>query len=105
MRQRRNSSCNRSDARGRKSEYVLLDAIRNDGPHNETQRAAYANLAGLMGRAAVHSGKIITWEEALASNFQFCPNIDSLTADSPAPVQADAEGRYPAPVPGVWLEM
>jgi len=84
---------------------VLLDAIRNDRPHNETQRAAYANLAGLMGRAAVHSGKIITWEEALASNFQFCPNIDSLTADSPAPVQADAEGRYPAPVPGVWLEM
>ena len=36
----------------------------------------------------------------MASNFQFCPNVDELTADSPAPVQADAQGRYPAPVPG-----
>ena len=84
---------------------VLLDAIRKDRPHNETQCAAYANLAGLMGRAAVHSGKIITWDEALASEFMFCPNIGSLTADSPAPVQADAQGRYPAPIPGVWSEM
>ena len=58
-----------------------------------------------MGRAAVQSGKIITWEEALASNFLFCPATDTLTADSPAPVQADAQGRYPAPVPGVWAEM
>lgn len=84
---------------------VLLDAIRNDRPHNETQRAAYANLAGLMGRAAVHSGKIITWEEALASDFLFCPDIGTLTADGPAPVQADAQGRYPAPIPGAWSEM
>lgn len=84
---------------------VLLDAIRNDRPHNETQRSAYANLVGLMGRAAVHSGKIITWDEALASDFLFCPDIDTLTADSPAPVKADAEGRYPAPIPGAWTEM
>ena len=79
---------------------VLLDAIRNDRPHNEAQRAAYSNLAAIMGRAAVHSGKIVTWDEMMASKFQFCPNVDGLTTDSPAPVQADAQGRYPAPVPG-----
>jgi predicted dehydrogenase len=84
---------------------VLLDAIRNDRPHNEARRAALSNLGAIMGRAAVHTGKIITWEEALASKFQFCPNVAELTADSPAPVQADAEGRYPAPVPGVWQEI
>ncbi len=84
---------------------VLLDAIRNDKPHNEAERAAKANLVGLMGRAAVHSGRIITWEEALASKFEWCPNIDNLTADSPAPVMPDAEGRYPAPVPGAWTEI
>jgi predicted dehydrogenase len=81
---------------------VLLEAIRNDRPHNEARRAAYADLASIMGRAAVHSGKVITWEEALASKFQFCP---SLTADSPAPVHADAQGRYPAPIPGQWSEI
>ena len=40
--------------------------------------------------AAVHSGRTITWDEALASKFQFCSNVD-FTADSPAPVRADAE--------------
>jgi hypothetical protein len=84
---------------------VLLDAIRKDRPHNETRRALYSNLAAIMGRAAVHTGKIITWEEALASDFKFCPNVDDLTADSPAPVRADAKGRYPAPIPGQWTEV
>ncbi len=84
---------------------VLLDAIRNDRPHNEAQRAAKSNLATIMGRAAVHMGRIITWDEALASNFQFCPNVDRLTPDTPAPLKADAAGRYPAPIPGQWSEI
>jgi hypothetical protein len=33
---------------------VLLDAIRNDRPHNEGKRVALVNLADIMGRAAVH---------------------------------------------------
>ena len=84
---------------------VLLDAIRNDRSHNEARRAALADLVHIMGRAAVHCGKIITWDEALASNFQFYANIDSLDYDTPAPVQADAQGRYPVPIPGVWSEI
>lgn len=84
---------------------VFLDAIRNNKPHNEAKRAALSNLGAIMGRAAVHMGKVITWEEAMASKFQFCPNVAGLTADSPAPVQADAQGRYPAPVPGVCVEI
>ena len=84
---------------------VFLDAIRNNKPHNEVRRAALSNLGAIMGRAAVHTGRLITWDEIMASDFQFCPNIDSLTHSSPAPVQADAQGRYPAPVPGVWKEL
>ena len=85
---------------------VLLDAIRNDRPHNEAQRAALSNLADIMGRAAVHSGKIITWDEAMASNFQFCPNIDTMTDDTPAAGPSPTpNGRYPAPIPGEWSEI
>jgi predicted dehydrogenase len=84
---------------------VLLDAIRNDKPHNEVRRAALSNLGAIMGRAAVHMGRVITWDEMLASDFKFCPNIGELTEASPAPVQADAQGRYPAPVPGKWVEV
>jgi predicted dehydrogenase len=84
---------------------ALLTAVREDRPHNEVQRAAYSNLAAIMGRAAVNMGRIITWEEALNSNFSFYPDVDKLTADSPAPVRANAQGFYPVPVPGVWSEI
>lgn len=84
---------------------VLLAAIRKDLPHNETRRAALANLGAIMGRAAVHMGRLITWEEAMASEFQFFAEVDSLTETSPAPVRADAQGRYPAPIPGKTVEI
>ena len=84
---------------------VLLGAIRNDRPHNEARRAALSNLGAIMGRAAVHTGQVVTWEEALASKFQFCPNVAELTEDSPAPVRADKDGCYPAPIPGAWTEI
>jgi hypothetical protein len=62
-------------------------------------------MADLMGRAAAHMGKLVTWDEMMSSNFQFCPDIDRLTANSLPPVQADGNGRYPVPVPGHWTEV
>jgi predicted dehydrogenase len=84
---------------------VLLDSIRNDKPQNEAKRAAESNLADIMGRAAIHSGKVITWDEAMASNFQFCPDIDTMNYDTKPPIEPDANGRYPVPVPGQWSEI
>ncbi len=84
---------------------ALLAAIRHDRPHNEAKRAALSNLADIMGRAAVHMGRIITWDEAMTSNFQWCPNLDAMDENTPPPVQADAQGRYPVPVPGQWVEI
>ena len=84
---------------------VLIDAIRNDRHHNETRRAIYANLATIMGRAAVHSGRTVTWDQVMQSDFRFCENVDGLNFDRAAPVQMDAQGRYPAPIPGNWSEV
>jgi hypothetical protein len=83
---------------------ALLTAIRDNRSHNELKRSAYSNLTVIMGRAAVHSGKTIAWDEAMASDFQFCKSVN-FSDDSPAPLQADAQGRYPVPVPGVWTEI
>jgi predicted dehydrogenase len=83
---------------------VLLTAIRENRPHNEVERAAYANLASQLGRAAIHMGRVVTWDEMLASNFKFCPNVD-FNLDSPSPVKADAQGHYPLPMPGQWTEV
>ncbi|MEN6427937.1 MAG: gfo/Idh/MocA family oxidoreductase [Phycisphaerales bacterium] len=83
---------------------VLLTAIRENRPQNEVERAAYSNLASIMGRAAIHMGRVITWDEMLASNFKFCPNVD-FAMDSPSPLQANADGSYPVPIPGKWTEV
>jgi len=58
-----------------------------------------------MGRAAVHMGRNITWDEAMASEFQFNPGINELTLESEAPFVSDADGQYPVPVPGIWSEI
>jgi len=83
---------------------VLLSNIRNDKPQNEAERAALSNFADLMGRAAVHSGKIITWDEMYNSKFQFLESIDDLDYGSEPPVKVGPDGFYPVPIPGVWSE-
>jgi predicted dehydrogenase len=84
---------------------VLLENIRQDRPQNEVERAAKSNFADLMGRAAIHSGKEITWEEMTNSTFQLYPGkIEDLNYDSEPPVKPDANGFYPVPVPGIWNE-
>jgi predicted dehydrogenase len=82
----------------------FVDSIRNDRPHNEAKRAVYADFASLMGRAAAHTNRIVTWDEITSSEFQFCDYLDDLSYDSPPPVLADAQGYFPAPVAGEWKE-
>jgi len=80
---------------------TLFDAIRNDKPHNETERAALSSMVGVLGRLAAESGQRITWEDAINSNRSLA-NIDELVSfDSPAPVKPDENGDYPFPIPGL----
>jgi predicted dehydrogenase len=84
---------------------ALLDAIRQDKPHNEARRAGEANLAALMGRAAAHTGQYITWDQMMKSDFQFVENIDAMTLDTPAPIHPGPDGIYPCPQPGRTKEV
>ena len=79
----------------------LIDAIRNDKPYNEAKRGVEASLVTSMGRMAAHTGQQITYDEILNSDHEFAPDLDKLTNDSPAPLQADADGKYPIPMPGI----
>jgi predicted dehydrogenase len=78
----------------------LMEAIRNDKPYNEAKRGAEASLVTSMGRMAAHTGQEISFEDILNSDHEFAPGLDTLTADSPAPLLAGADGRYPVPEPG-----
>jgi predicted dehydrogenase len=79
---------------------ILFAAIRQNKPYNEAERCAKAAMSGILGRMAAESGKMVTWDEALASNLELAPGLDQLTMDSPAPVMPDAQGRYPVAMPG-----
>jgi predicted dehydrogenase len=79
----------------------LLAAIRDDKPYNEVKRGAEASLVTAMGRMAAHTGQIITRDQIFNCEHEFAPDVDKLTFDSPAPVHADSEGRYPIPQPGI----
>jgi predicted dehydrogenase len=78
----------------------LIAAIRDDKKYNEVQRGTEASLVTAMGRLAAHSGRIITRDEMLNHEHELAPDVDKFTADSPAPVRADANGKYPVPQPG-----
>ena len=79
----------------------LINAIRNDKPYNEVKRGVEASLVTSMGRMAAHTGQIITFDQILNGDHEFAPGLDKLTEDSPAPLQAGPDGKYPVPMPGI----
>jgi len=79
----------------------LVDAIRNDKPYNEVKRGVEASLVTSQGRRAAHCGQEITFDAMLNAEQEYAPGLDKVTMDSPAPLQADAKGRYPRPEPGL----
>ena len=61
---------------------LLADPALADVPPDVLRKAW--DPADIMGRAAAHSGRIITWDEVMASEFRFCPDVDALTAKARA---------------------
>jgi predicted dehydrogenase len=79
----------------------LVDAVRNDKPYSEVKRGVEASLVTSMGRMAAHTGRVVTYEEMLNCEHEFAPEVDKLVLNGPAPIQANSEGRYPVPQPGI----
>jgi predicted dehydrogenase len=79
----------------------LMDAIRNDKPYNEAKRGIEASLVSNMGRMAAHTGQEITRDDILNCEHEFAPDVDKLTLNSPAPLVAGKDGKYPVPMPGI----
>jgi len=79
----------------------LVDAIRNDKPYNETERGVRTSLVTSLGRMAAHTGQEITYDEILNCDHEMAPGLGKLTMDSPAPLQAGSDGKYPVPQPGI----
>jgi predicted dehydrogenase len=83
----------------------FIDSIRNDKPHNEARRAAYADIASLMGRVACHTAQEVKWDDIKDSKFAFIDDLEGLDYDSPVPVKPDASGQFPIPGGTGWKEV
>jgi predicted dehydrogenase len=79
----------------------LLTAIKQGQKYNEAERGAKASLVTSMGRMAAHTGQIVTFDQMLNCEHEFAPDLDKLTMQSAAPIQAGAGGKYPVPEPGI----
>jgi len=79
----------------------LIAAVRQDKPYNEVQRGVEASLVTSMGRMAAHTGRVITFDEMLNCDHEFAPELEKLTMNGPAPIQASSDGKYPVPQPGI----
>jgi hypothetical protein len=79
----------------------LMDAIRNDKPYNEAKYGVEVSLVSNMGRMAAHTGQEISYDDMLNCEHEMAPGVDKFTMNSPAPVQAGSDGKYPVPMPGI----
>ena len=77
---------------------VLFDSIANGKDFNNGDIGASATMTAVLGRMATYSGKVVSWNDAVNSQLDTFPKDLSWDAD-PGP-QPDANGNYPAAVPG-----
>ncbi len=63
------------------------------------ENGAIATMTSILGRMATYSGRVVEWDEALASDLNLMP--ERFEWDAPPPVLPDGRGRYPVPTPGV----
>lgn len=78
----------------------LVAAILANTPYNEATRGAEASLVTAMGRFAAHTGKTVSFQEMLNCPDDLTAGVATLSDSSPAILAADADGKYPVPMPG-----
>lgn len=78
----------------------FVAAILADEYYNEVERGVKASLVTSMGRMAAHTGQVVTYDKILNSTHEFAPTVAELCLDGEAPLLADADGKYPLPMPG-----
>ncbi len=76
----------------------LFEAIVKDQPINDTEYGAKSTMTAIMGRMAAHSGKMVTWDDAINSQLILVP--ENLRGNSTPPILPNKDGIYPFPIPG-----
>lgn len=78
---------------------ALFAAIRGGHEHAEAEMGAQATMTAILGRMASYSGRVVKWDEALASTLRLGPERHAW--DAPPRTLPGPDGRYPCALPGV----
>ena len=94
----------RGDSPGghQQEQHDLIEALMRGEVYNEGEYGAKSTFTAILGREACYSGKVIKWDELLQKGKDLAPGIDSYTMKSAPPVVKDANGVYPAAIPGSY---
>lgn len=76
----------------------FINSIINNRPLNQLEYGAKSTLTTIIGRMAIHSGQIITIEEALKSKMSILPKDFNWDAEMPS--MPGPDGNYSIPMPG-----
>jgi myo-inositol 2-dehydrogenase/D-chiro-inositol 1-dehydrogenase len=77
----------------------LFAAIRNGTEYNEADNGAMSTMTAILGRMATYGGKVVSMQDALASNISLMPK--SFSFDAEPLVLPREDGSYPIATPGV----
>jgi hypothetical protein len=77
---------------------AFIQSILESKPLNHIEYGAKSTLTTIMGRMAIHSGKIVTQDQVLKSTKSILPN--EFSWDTEMPDVPGADGNYDIPVPG-----
>ncbi len=77
----------------------FMAALRAGKVINNGLYAARSTMTAIMGQLACYTGKMVTWEAVMKSDFTYEPKQCDFSTDPP--VKPDAQGNYPVFIPGV----
>ncbi len=76
----------------------LFAALAAGREYNEGDYGATSTMTAILGRMASYNGKVISWDDALASEINLCPK--DLSWNGETLVKPGPDGIYPCAMPG-----
>ncbi len=78
----------------------LFAGIRSGNPINCGDYMARSTMIGVMGQLSCYTGKEVTWEQVMASDYYYPPKPEECRDDMEPPTKPGPDGSYPVPAPG-----
>jgi predicted dehydrogenase len=78
----------------------LFAAIRSGQPLNNGDYLVRSTRIAVMGQISCYTGKEVTWDQALGSDFYYPPKPEECRDGMEPPTRPGPSGSYPVPIPG-----